>query len=291
MDDAKAARLKQEVKRGWTDESPGWIKHADQMDAWLHETTALVLAGARLRPRETVLDLASGPGRVAFAAAPLVAPGGRVVSSDLVGTMVDGALRLARAREIASVRFAQVDAEAIPFADASFDAVTCLHGVMFFPRVERAIAEIRRVLRPGGRVSLVVWGPPDRNPFLTVQSAPFLRRLPPATREGEEDEIGPFRFSAEGALATRLKAAGFSDVEERVHEVPIDLPGPPDDFWAATQEISSTLFAWFRADLTPQAYDDAAREVQAAVRSRFDGERVRFSAAMVLATARRPNSA
>lgn len=285
-DAAGALRAKADVRAGWTHESTGWAKHHAIMTRWTSAATDLVVRGARVRPGDRALDIASGTGRVAFALAPCVAPRGSVVSSDLVEEMVEAAARLGREAGFQHVTYRQADAEALPFADASFDVVTCLHGVMFFPEPEKALREMRRVLAPGGRASLLAWGPPDQNQFLMTLSAPFLRRMPPVPRD-QTDEIGPFRFAAAGSLSRLLSAAGFDRVHESVHEIPWDYPGTADDLWGAAQEISSSLFEWFRENLAPEAFEAASREVLAALRARDDGTKVAFTAAMVLATGER----
>lgn len=285
IDDAARSGIAEEVRAGWRDESAGWIKHHDVMSDWTAAATGLVVEASRAKPGDRVLDVASGTGRVAFAIVHRVRPGGSVVSSDLVDEMVRGAERIGRAAGVADVSYRQADAEALPFGDASFDVATCLHGVMFFPRPERALREIHRVLAPGGRVVLLAWGPPERNPFFETLTGPFLRRLPD---KPAEDDAGPFRFAASGRLAKAMTAAGFDRVDESVREIPWDYPGTPEDFWVAAQEISSSLFGWFRESLTAGAFDAASREVQAGLRERFDGRKVAFSAAMVLASGERP---
>jgi ubiquinone/menaquinone biosynthesis C-methylase UbiE len=286
LDDAKARALKQEVREGWTQESTGWVKHADLIAAWSQDATALVVGASGARPGAKVLDLACGPGSVAFALAPKVQPGGSVTGCDLVPEMVRGAEDLARARGVKGVAFREADAEALPFPDASFDAVTCQHGVMFFPRAEQALREVRRVLKPGGRATLLAWGPPEGNPFLMSVMGPHLRRMkqPPGD---DPDAPMPFRFAAPGSLSKVMKAAGFTNVREEARVVAWDFPGDPAAFWDAIHEITSAAFDWFRAELSPADLAAAGAEVQAAARAQYDGAKVRFTATMVLATGER----
>lgn len=287
MDEARALELKEEVRRGWTDESAGWVKNAELIEAWTRDATGVMLAAARPAPGMRVLDLACGIGDTAIAMARAVAPAGSVVAADLVDEMVLGAERFARARGVKNVTFRQADAESLPFDDASFDVVTCRHGVMFFPQAQKAMREARRVLRPDGRVVLLAWGPVERNPFFLTLSGPFLSRMG-AQPPGSDDLPGPFRFSASGSLSKVLYAAGFEDVQESTREIAWDFPGTPETFWTVVQEVSSSAFDWFRESLEPRAFEEAAAEVRAAVAARSDGDRVPFRATMVLATARAP---
>lgn len=289
IDDAMARDMKSEVRQGWTRESEGWIKHAALMAVWTRDAVDRVVRAAKPASGVRALDVASAAGVTALALAKAVEPGGSVVGVDLVPEMARGAERIARERAVTNVTFREADAEALPFGDATFDVVTCLHGVMFFPRPEKALAEFRRVLRPGGRASLLAWGPRERNPFFMTVGGPFMRRMPPAAMaEGPEDAPEPFRFAASGKLSKVLYSAGFDDVAEETIEVVWDFPGTPETFVSAVQEISSSLFDWFRAELSSADLDAAAADLLADARQRYQDGKVRFTAAMVLATGARP---
>jgi ubiquinone/menaquinone biosynthesis C-methylase UbiE len=110
---------------------------------------------ADIRAGERVLDVAAGNGNATLAAARRYAD---VTSTDYVPTLLDKGRERAHA-EALPVRFQHADAEALPFADASFDAVLSTFGVMFAPDHARAAAEMLRVTRPGGRIGLANWTP------------------------------------------------------------------------------------------------------------------------------------
>ncbi|MEM9565846.1 MAG: methyltransferase domain-containing protein [Actinomycetota bacterium] len=103
-------------------------------------------------PSWRLLDIATAAGHTAFAFAPAVA---EVVASDLLDEMLDVARGQAAERGVANVTFEVADAESLPFEDSSFDAVTCRIAPHHFPRPDRFVAEVARVLRPGGRFGLV----------------------------------------------------------------------------------------------------------------------------------------
>jgi SAM-dependent methyltransferase len=123
--------------------------------------TTLQLVGEQLaeacdlRWDEDVLDVAAGNGNATLAAA---RRGARVVSTDYVSTLLDRGAERARAERL-DVKFEVADAEALPFADASFDAVLSTFGVMFAPDHARSASEMARVCRPGGRIGLANWTP------------------------------------------------------------------------------------------------------------------------------------
>ncbi len=111
------------------------------------ESLAAMLQEAQPQPDWTVLDVAAGAGHTAFALAPHVS---RAVAVDLTEAMVRKTLELATARGLPNVRAAQADAERLPFAPRSFDAVACRLAFHHFPQPDNALREFARVLRPGG---------------------------------------------------------------------------------------------------------------------------------------------
>ena len=134
------------------------------------------------KPGARVLDVACGSGFPALAAATHVRPGGTVVATDISPEMVAVASRRAKADGLDNIQFVEMDAEQLRFHDASFDAVTNAYGLMFCPDRQRALAEIRRVLKPGGRARSSTWDDPSKSPFFSVISgvaAPFLSLQPP----------------------------------------------------------------------------------------------------------------
>src|SRR6267378_3381332 len=108
-----------------------------------------------LRSNQRVLDVAAGNGNATLAAARRFAD---VVSTDYVAALLEGGRRRAEADRL-PVTFQEADAEALPFADASFDVVLSTFGVMFTPNQQQAANELRRVCRPGGKLGLANWTP------------------------------------------------------------------------------------------------------------------------------------
>ncbi len=121
---------------------------------------------------ETVLDVAAGNGNATLAAA---RRGCKVTSTDYVSTLLDRGAERARAERL-DVKFEVADAEALPFNDASFDAVLSTFGVMFAPDQERAASEMARVCRPGGRIGLANWTPEG---FIGQLFKTLGRHMPP----------------------------------------------------------------------------------------------------------------
>lgn len=150
------ARLQRRVQRyGWD------LAAADYEPLWreaLAPAQRSLLQGAALAPGERVLDVACGTGLLSLDAALAVGATGSVLGVDLSGAMVDAATAAARAASVANASFARMDAEQLALPDAAFDLALCGLGLMYLPDPRQALREMRRVLRPGGRVALAVWG-------------------------------------------------------------------------------------------------------------------------------------
>ena len=169
------------------------------------DLAAAVLDAAALTPGLRVLDLASGPGLLARPAAARVAPTGWVIATDIAETM------LAHARDAHDsdmIRFVAADAEHLCLPDQCVDRVLAGLALFMFPHPERALAEIRRVLRPGGRLVLSVWGTRETVPLI-ARAQDCIARVLPAPRITRPSV---FRFGDPGVLTAMLADAGFADI-------------------------------------------------------------------------------
>ena len=205
-----------------------------------------------------------------------MAPGGQVVATDLVPAMLDAIAEEAQARGLTTLCVEPADMEALPCPDGSFDAVTCRFGIMFPPHVDRALREVRRVLRPGGHVAFLVWGAPDQ-PFFTTSLGIVMRYAQqPAPPLGAPS---PFRFSQPGALGAAVQAAAFSAVEEATHTIRWAWPGAPEEAWAC--EVQGALFRQLREALNAERYAQATAAARAALRQHYDGSEVSMPAEVI----------
>ena len=170
------------------------------------ELDASLLAAARIEQGQRVLDLASGPGLLAQGAQAVVGRHGLAIASDIS----EG--QLACCPDLPRV---VADGEALPFAAASFDRALCGLGLMFFPDDQAALREIRRVLRPDGRLALSVWGRAEEVPLVETALACMRRLLPPP----KVARPSIFRFGDAGELARRLASADYCDIEINPHRL------------------------------------------------------------------------
>jgi len=200
------ARLQRRVQRyGW---DLAATAYETLWQAQLAEAQALLLALAELAPAERVLDVACGTGLISFAAAQAVGPAGRVLGVDLSEKMVETAFEAARRRGLGHAGFARMDAESLDLADASFDVVLCGLGLMYLPEPEQALREMRRALRPGGRIALAVWGERSRcgwSPLFEIVDAEVASDVCPLF----------FRLGEGETLARLCSDAGFAVTSAR----------------------------------------------------------------------------
>ncbi|HEX2105438.1 MAG TPA: methyltransferase domain-containing protein [Solirubrobacteraceae bacterium] len=222
-------------------EAAGWSANAGGYELLTGRITArvaeLLLDAAGVGAGVRVLDVGCGTGAMCAAAA---ARGARPTGVDLA----DGMLAAAR-RAHPRLEFVAGDAEALPCADASFDAALGAFVVNHVPHPERAAAELRRVLAPSGRVALAMWGPPERVPFLGLFDAAMR-----AAGVGAGDVLPPgppaFRFADAGALRALLAQAGFERVAVREHELRHAV-ADAGELWHGVQTGSVRTAAQLRA--------------------------------------------
>jgi SAM-dependent methyltransferase len=146
----------------------------------------------------------------------------------------------------------------LPFSEGEFDRVTCRFGLMFFPDTAKSLAEIRRVLKPGGRVCFAVWGSFEENPFFGVSMKPFMKRVkmpPPAP-----DAPHIFRFADEIKLAKALSSAGFREVNTSKHQIIFSWPGSAEECWEAASELAAP-FKKLIAALPPDQTEEVIGEI------------------------------
>jgi SAM-dependent methyltransferase len=222
----------------WAAVAGSWGEHADYADERGAAAAERMLELTAPRPGERVLELACGPGGLGLAAAEQVGPGGEVVLSDVVAEMSSIASQRARARGLGNVSARVLDIERIDEPGGSFDVVLCREGMMFATDPARAASEMRRVLRPGGRLAVAVWGPRERNPWLgfvfDAVSAQLGHPVPPP------GVPGPFSLEDSGELAALLSDAGLADVV--VGELPVPLrAGSFEEWWTRTRALAGPL--------------------------------------------------
>jgi ubiquinone/menaquinone biosynthesis C-methylase UbiE len=267
----------------WASVAGAWDEHVAYVDERGAAITAQMLDFAAPRPGERVLELACGAGGPGIAAATLVAPDGEVVLSDVVAEMTVIAAARVEALGLRNVRTRELDLDRIEEPDCSYDVVLCREGLMFALDPGHAVREIRRILRPGGRVALAVWGPRARNPWLSLVfdavSAQLGGPVPPP------GVPGPFALDDPDRLAGLLRAAHLADVV--VTEQPAPLSATSfDQWWTRTSALAGPL-ANRLAALPEEAKRALRNRLQEAVRPYQTPTGLNFPGLSLLAGARR----
>jgi SAM-dependent methyltransferase len=245
----------------WGAVADGWAEHAAFVDARGADITEALLGLSQPAPGARVLELACGPGGLGLAAAELVGEAGEVVLSDVAPEMAAIAEARAAERGLRNVRTRILDLEQIDEPDGSYDVVLCREGLMLVPDPARAAREMSRVLRPGGRVALAVWGPRQRNPWLSVVfDAVSVQLGGPVPPPGMP---GPFSLDDAEELARLLSAAGLTEIQ--VAEVPTPYHAASvDEWWARTSALAGPL-ARMLATLPEPAKEALAARARAAI--------------------------
>jgi len=270
------SKLQRRVQRyGW-DKA---VRHYEEF--WSHQLAPAqerLLAVAALRPGERVLDSACGTGLVALPAALRVGPHGKVVGTDISQGMVSAAMERAARRGVHNTEFERMDAEELRFPDASFDVALCSLGLMYLPEPSAALAEFRRVLKPGGRVVVSVWG---------ARSNCGWAEIFPIVDSRVRSEVCPlfFRLGTGDTLEQAMAGAGFHDIKAERLRVLLHYDSPEDACGAAFAGGPVAL-AYSRFDA--QTRDEAHAEYIASIAAFRNGPAYGIPGEFVIATGRKP---
>src|SRR5579871_105922 len=197
-----------------------WTDRQAMHDILLAPVSKILIERARAMPGERILDVGCGCGATTIALAERVAPAGFVRGIDISEPM------LARARERAPknlpLSFVLADATVYPFDPQDFDLLVSRFGVMFFAEPAVSFANLRRALRPEGRVTFVCWRDPRENPWMTMSMQAVYQHVPKLPQVGPEDP-GPFAFASEERVRRILGDAGYRDVALERCDLSIDI--------------------------------------------------------------------
>src|ERR1700692_4355677 len=197
-----------------------WTERQQVQDTLLAPVSDILIDRAKPRAGERIVDVGCGCGATTVAFAQKTGPTGHVLGIDISAPM------LARARQIAPaempVDFVLADATVYPFVSASFDLMVSRFGVMFFAEPAVSFANMRKALRPSGRLTFVCWREPRDNPWLLAPLQAAYKHVPKLPQLGPEDP-GPFSFAAEQRVHRILGEAGFSDIAMEPYNLSLDV--------------------------------------------------------------------
>jgi SAM-dependent methyltransferase len=210
---------KSTTRAQWEDAAAAWHSWGPIIEDWLGAATERMLDAAGVTTGSRVLDVAAGAGGQSLAAARRVGPDGSVLATDISPTILEYAAKAATDAGLANIATRELDGEQLGVEAGGFDAVISRVGLIYFPDQETALEGMRSALRPGGRISAVVYSTADHNAFFAIPIGIIRRRaqLPPPAA----GQPGPFSLGAPGVAEQTLARAGFRDVT--VEAVPSPL--------------------------------------------------------------------
>jgi len=196
---------------------------------------------SRLSPKtgESVLDVAAGTGSFSLSAARL---GADVLATDFSEGMVDHIQRRVDKALIHNIRTQVMDGQALDIADASFDICVSIVGLIFFPDINKGFAELKRVLKPGGRCAVVCWDHPENFDMMTLLKQSIEIAVPDFEMPAQTPVWA--RLVGEQQLNERFQMAGFSKVDVTTIDGVLTLDSV-EDFWSVFIASSPPMISLF----------------------------------------------
>jgi SAM-dependent methyltransferase len=214
-------KYKETTRDQWQAAAKAWNDWTPLLRVWLGVATGVMLDMAKITPGHRVLDVAAGAGDQTLQAADRVGASGYVLATDISANILEFAARNAREAGHANVQTQVLDGEDLDVPEGAFDAVISRLGLIYFPDQQKALAGMKRALKPDGRVAAIVFTTPEKNQFISIPISIIRRRadLPPPL----PGQPGPFSLGAAGVIEQQLAKAGFHDVETRRLAAPLKL--------------------------------------------------------------------
>jgi SAM-dependent methyltransferase len=221
-----AGRYKSTTRAQWEDAAEAWHRWGPTIEDWLGAATERMLDAAGITPGSRVLDVAAGAGGQSIAAARRAGPTGAVLATDISPTILKYAAEAAAEAGITTLTTREVDGEDLAVEAGAYDAVISRVGLIYFPDQRAALAGMRAALRPGGRLSAVVYSTADRNGFFAIPVGIIRRRaqLPPPA----PGQPGPFSLGGPGVAEKLFTDSGFHDVRVEAVPSPLRMPSAAD---------------------------------------------------------------
>jgi len=216
-----AAAYKRTTRSQWEEAAGAWHRWGPAIEEWLGAATETMLDRAGVGDGARVLDVAAGAGGQTLLAARRVGPSGRVLATDISPAILEYAAEQAATAGLGNVATRELDGERLEVEPAAYDAVISRVGLIYFPDQQAALRGMYDALRPGGRLSSVVYSTADRNGFFSVPVGIIRRRaqLPPPL----PGQPGPFSLGGPGVAEEAYRTAGFRDVTVDVVESPVRM--------------------------------------------------------------------
>jgi ubiquinone/menaquinone biosynthesis C-methylase UbiE len=253
-------KFKTTTRAQWESAAGAWHRWGTFLGEWLGPATERMLDLAGVKAGSRVLDVAAGAGEQTLRAARRVGPSGHVLATDISPRILEFALRTAREAGLSNVETRELDGEAVAdLPAAAFDAVISRVGLIYFPDRQKALAGMKRALKPGGRIGAIVYGTPEANAFFSIPISIIRRRaqLPPPL----PGQPGPFSLGKDGVLVDALRDAGFRDVVVERVNAPVCLSSAAE--CVAFERASFGALHQMMSTMTESDRADTWREIEA----------------------------
>jgi SAM-dependent methyltransferase len=288
MTDAQANSDNAEQIEYWNGQAgQDWVERNQQLDKTLKSIGEQAIASAAVQVGETVLDIGCGCADTSFSLLEKTGPDGRVLGVDISGPMLK--LAAARASQLPTdlqhaIAFEQADASDYPFEKQSFDLLFSRFGVMFFANPGAAFANMRKALKPGGRIVFICWAPVKQNQWITLPMGAALQHLP-RPEPMPPNAPGPFGLSDPEFVKRVLGEAGFDQIEIASfqpvmrfgHGIACDKVA---DFFIEASPVSGLL-----SDAPTEQLGTVREAIAEAIMPHYDGETINLDASCWIVTA------
>ena len=251
--------FKAAMREQWDHCATGWDQHTAAIRAWLRQPTDAMLDMAGIVPGAAVLDVAAGAGDQTLDIARRVGPTGRVLATDLSPMILALAQRNAEQAGLTNVQTRVADGEDLALRPASFDAVVCRLGLMFFPDPLQGLQGMHRALRAGGGICTMVFSRPERNPCIAILMSPAFKHAGLPARDPFTPG-GLLSLGKPGSIHALFGAAGFKDIATTALDAPFQLP--PVRHYLDFIRASASPIQHILGRLPPQAADAAWAEME-----------------------------
>ncbi|MBL6669903.1 MAG: class I SAM-dependent methyltransferase [Flavobacteriaceae bacterium] len=237
--DQQLVEIREKQRESWNKFSSGWKKWDDLVIQFLHPMGEEIIQQLHLKVTDTVLDIAGGTGEPGLTIASKISSG-KVIITDLAEDMLTIAAENAAKKKIKNVETQICDVCELPFDDNSFDAISCRFGFMFFPDLLLATKEMVRVLKPGGRVAVSVWGVAQKNFWVTAIGGTINQNMqltppPPGAP-------GMFRCAESGMIQNLFEKAGLKNTSEKEVISKLDLESA-EVYWEMMTDVAAPFVA------------------------------------------------
>lgn len=214
-------KYKNTTRDQWQTAAEAWYRWSPTLNKWLGKATDKMIEMAGISKGNRVLDIAAGAGEQSITVAKKVGSSGYVLATDISSNILDFAKEMAQQNGLTNIETKVMDGEDLTVEDDSFDAVISRVGLIYFPDQQKALKEMLRVLKPGGKVAAIVYSTPDKNKFFSVPVSIIRNRakLPPPL----PGQPGPFSLGAEGVIEKAYSDAGFINVKTVRVNSPLEL--------------------------------------------------------------------